>query len=78
MSGVNDAWLVAGQPIRDLNSRAISDQEFEIRQYCEPHPQASFDQAVMRLYSSLKVSSFKAERHRHCGLPSPRPSREEA
>jgi hypothetical protein len=62
MSGVNDVGLVTGQPIRDLNSVPISDQESQIRQYCEAHPLASYDQAVMQLYSSLKVSSFRAQR----------------
>jgi hypothetical protein len=51
MSGWNYDLLNSKQPIYDLSSQTMQQQQFFIRNYCNQHPLATFSEAVFEIVS---------------------------
>jgi hypothetical protein len=56
MTAANVALAAAGNRYHDL-SGSIDDQEAHVRRYCNSHPTASYNDAVLDLYASLPLKA---------------------
>jgi hypothetical protein len=61
MTGMNVGKVVNTGTIRDLNSEPTPDQMAAIRQYCNDHPLASYEDAVVDLFSHLKALKYQVK-----------------
>jgi hypothetical protein len=59
MTGMNVGKVANTGTIRDLNSEPTVDQMAAIRQYCNDHPRASYQDAVVDLFSHFKASRYQ-------------------
>ena len=56
MSGLNSMSLLEHGTSRDLESMPTENQQQQLRDYCNAHPLAPYDQGVMHLYFQLPFS----------------------
>jgi hypothetical protein len=59
MTGMNVGKVVNTGVVRDLNSEPTIDQMAAIRQFCNDHPLASYQDAVVDLLSHLKAVRYQ-------------------
>jgi hypothetical protein len=53
MSGWNYELLALNQPIQNLSSQSLRQQQAFVRNYCNQKPLAPFSEAVLKLYQTL-------------------------
>ena len=61
MTALNAAFIADNKAARDLNSYPTLDQMAAIRQYCNDHPLATYQDAVMDLLHHLKAVQYQVK-----------------